>query len=314
MVVIFQNTYIPHISFQNCGLTAVLLDDMLRAWFIYEIKTCSGPPCSLTIIDIVGDTPFNLNLLTSDILSSILKDFGSPYFLPYTAALSQPHMQFVFSSMTEALAACMAFGVWYRLEEKVDCFSYRIRINPSIKEENLIKKCGGTPVEAFKLEYFVMLKKEIKWGKDSTTKEFKTKTSVTKGIQKLSARIQRYPSSKSCELKLINPSGLRPPILYVPIIATNGYNTLSSTCNQLGAEFTTALLNLHQTVAAQAVAIPNPVAEIGTARQCQNSDEIECRDDCKKSDYLPVTSESRAHGSTRIRGIHRRVRVFERRK
>lgn len=306
----------PHISFQNCGLTAVLLDDMLRAWFIYEIKTCPGPPCSLTIIDIVGNTPFNLNLLTSNILSTILKDFGSPYFLPYTAALSQPHMQFVFSSMTEALAACMAFGVWYRLDEKVDCFSYRIRINPSIKEENLIRNCGGTPFEAFKLEYFVALKKEIKIkrGNDSATKEkgSKTKTSVTKGIQKLSTRIQRYPS-KSSELQLITPSGHRPPILYVPLIATNCFNTLLSTCNQFGAEFTTALLNLQQTVTAQAVvAIPNPVTEIGTTRQCLNSDEIECRDDGRKID-LPIISENRAPSSTRMRGVHRRARVFQRR-
>lgn len=292
---------------------------MLRAWFIYEIKTCPGPPCSLTIIDIVGNPPFNLNFLTSNILSTILKDFGSPYFLPYTAALSQPHMQFVFSSMTEALAACMAFGVWYRLEEKVDCFSYRVRINPSIKEENLIKKCGGTPLEAYKLEYFVALKKEIKIKRDndSATKEkgSKTKTSVTKGIKKLSIHTQRFPPAKSSELQLINPSGHGPPILYVPIIATNGYNTLSSTCNQLGAEFTTALLNLQQTVTAQAVvAFPDAVTEIGNARQCLNSEEIGESRDGNKSEDLSIISESRTHGSSRIRGFHRRARVFERRR
>lgn len=289
---------------------------MLRAWFIYEIKTCSGPPCSLTIIDIVGKPPLNLNFLTSNILSSILKDFGSPYFLPYTAALNQPHMQFVFSSMTEALAACMAFGVWYRFEEKVDCFSYRVRINPSIKEENLIKKCGGTPSEAFKLEYFVALKKEkVKRDNDSATKEkeIKTKPSVSKGIKKLSTRTQRLPPSKNSELQLINPSGHGPPILYVPIIATNGYNTFSSTCNKLGVELTNALLNLQQTVTAQAsVAFPNPVTEIGNAKQCLNPDEI--KESREISEDLPIISESRTRGTSRIRGAHRRTRVFERRR
>lgn len=289
---------------------------MLRAWFIYEIKTCPGPPCSLTIIDIVGNPPLNLNFLTSNILSSVLKDFGSPYFLPYTAALNQPHMQFVFSSMTEALAACMAFGVWYRFEEKVDCFSYRIRINPSIKEENLIEKCGGTPLEAFKLEYFVALKREIKIKRDndSATKEkgSKTKPSVTKGM-KLSTRTQKCPTAKSSELQLINPSGHGPPILYVPIIAATGYNTHSSTCNQLGAELTNALLNLQQTVTAQAVVgFPNPVTEVNNSKQCLISEEIkESRD---KSEDLPIISGSRTRGTSRIRSVHRRARVFERRR
>jgi hypothetical protein len=244
----------------HSDLSAVLVDDMLRDWFTYEIKSDFGPTWTLTIVDIVGNPPLALNFLTSNILNSIFKDFGGPYLVPYTAALNEKHVQVMFGSMTEALAACMAFGEWQELGGKVDSFCYRVRINPSDKEAMLITNSGGTPSEAFKLDYFVNFRNEIFQSSRKPETDIKqhkiprTKSSHSKGSQKV-RKHKHSSASADPQSNLTNQNVLRTPILCVPVIAPLNYATVMSTSGQLGADFATAILNFQQSCSVSTRAI-----------------------------------------------------------
>lgn len=103
----------------------------------------------------MGMPPLNLNFMTHNVLNAILEGFGQPLILDYSHTLRNLGMEVVFRSMTEALAASMFFGEWYRFEEKTDCFVFRVRIVPTNLEEILIRTIGGVPSTAFKLIYFL---------------------------------------------------------------------------------------------------------------------------------------------------------------
>lgn len=228
---------------------------MLRDWFNYEMKSGFGPPCTLTTVDIIGHPPLALNFLTSNILNSIFKDFGDPYLLPYTSALTEPHVQIMFGSMAEALAACMAFGEWYQRTEKSDSFCYRVRINPSDKEAKLVTHSGGAPTEAFRLDYFVNTRKEMPQNsKRSGTHNQQEKINRPNASQNKSTRKVRkqkdIPMNTNSQSSAVNQLNHRTPILFVPVIASmsmnNSSDSLVSTSRQFEAEFANALMNFQK--------------------------------------------------------------------
>lgn len=325
------------ILFQNSELTAVLVDDMLRDWFNYEMKIGYGPPCTLTIVDVVGNPPFSLNFLTSNILNSIFQDFGRPYLLPYTAALAEPHVQVLFGSMTEALAACIAFGDWYELSTKVDTFFYRVRINPSDKEELLIRHSGGTPEEAFKLDYFLSVRNAIKKTSKAivcSTKQNKipiTKiSSKNKELQKTDKHKYAPLISIEQQITLLNQMGYSANILCVPMIPP--LSGLTATNQQVKADSSMAILNVQQT--SQTVVTKNDYAADNPPKvQYQKSDtNFECID-CKQlkkfnrpqekvpkdiintasKDGKVVPPKQIYHAPRPRKNFHKGTRIFERR-
>lgn len=147
--------FLGHLNF---GLTAVLVDDALRYWFTLEMRSGFNPYWTRTSIDIIGSPPGSSNLPTTNLLNSIFRNFGKPCFLPCVETFYETRAQVLFRTMTEALAACMVFGEWYEMKQKINNFFYEVRITPSLKEDLLIKNSGGTPEEAYKLGYFVINK------------------------------------------------------------------------------------------------------------------------------------------------------------
>lgn len=148
------NAYLFHISFQNRQATAHILDYLLETWFLYESYVFPGEHYSLAIVDTMGMPPLNLDFMTHNILNAIFEGFGKPLILDYRHTLRNS-MEVVFPSMTEALAASMFFGEWYRFEEKTDCFAFRVRIVPTYIEEIIIRVIGGEPSTAFEFSYFL---------------------------------------------------------------------------------------------------------------------------------------------------------------
>lgn len=124
---------------ENSDVTAMLVDDMLRVCYTHEMMSNYNQRGTLTTVDVVGSTPRSLNFLTKDLLNYIFEEFGQPHLLYYTASLAETRVYVLFSSMTAALAACMAFGEWYEMNSKTDRFVYRVRISPSEKEDLLVK-------------------------------------------------------------------------------------------------------------------------------------------------------------------------------
>lgn len=102
----------------------------------------------------MGIPPHNLNFITPNVLNAIFEDFGKPVILDYRHTSRNPAMEIAFRSMTEALAASMYFGEWFRFEDKTDDFAFRVRIIPTNLEEVLIRYFGGVPWTTFELSYF----------------------------------------------------------------------------------------------------------------------------------------------------------------
>lgn len=234
----------------NTDLKAVLVDDMLRDWFNYEMKMGYSPPCTVTIVDIVGCPPHGINLLTSYVLGSIFQDFGAPYLLPYTAAFAEQHVQVVFNSMAEALAACIAFGEWHSIKTKLDNFSYRVRINPSNREGKLIRNSGGTPDEAFELDYFLNMRSDtrISKGRESLMKQNTSRSDVSLLSNQFLRRVRKQKfAAPEQQMHLSNQLGYQTRILCVPVIAPitayneNPYGESWMASNQFNADFSTSL-------------------------------------------------------------------------
>lgn len=152
---VLSNAYLLHISFQNRDyLTAQILFDLLKTWFHHERLVLPGEHYSLATVDTLGTPPLNLNFMTHKVVNAIFEDFGKPLILDYRQTSRNPAMEIAFRSMTEALAASMYFGEWYRFEVQTDDFVFRVRIIPTNLEEVLIRYIGGVPSTTFEMSYF----------------------------------------------------------------------------------------------------------------------------------------------------------------
>ncbi|GFQ83499.1 uncharacterized protein TNCT_148741 [Trichonephila clavata] len=138
------------------------VDKILLGWYLLEM-TSGTFPWTLAIVDVFGRVE-HTNPLSQDVLQSMLFNFGDPRIHSYQDRLGGfRHVQVLFSSMSEALGASIAFGCWYRKMNPVNPrFYYRLRILSSNKEVCLLKKCVDRPLnqtdddlEALDLDYFV---------------------------------------------------------------------------------------------------------------------------------------------------------------
>lgn len=86
--------------------------------------------------------------MTPHVLNAIFEDFGKPLILSYKYTL-KPGFEVLFRSMTEALAATIFLGDWYRFKDKTDSFVFTVQMIQTVEVVVLIKNVGGQPTTEF---------------------------------------------------------------------------------------------------------------------------------------------------------------------
>ncbi|GFT68436.1 uncharacterized protein NPIL_447521 [Nephila pilipes] len=146
----------------KCDYVADIVDSMLVAWYLLEM-TSGSFPWTLAVVDTVGRVE-HANALSPEVLRDILVHFGDPRIHSYGNGIHQvSHAQVMFSSMSEALGASIAFGCWYRNMDPIKTrFYYSVKILSSEKEISLLKTCVDQPLDkmdddmdALELDYFL---------------------------------------------------------------------------------------------------------------------------------------------------------------
>lgn len=134
------------------GLNAEIVDDILKAWYGYEMTSEQEHRPTVCYLDIVGEVSYT-EPLSDEIARSMLKKFGEPEILH----VQSDYVKAAFSSIAEGIGACVMYGRWFVKSTPQDLrFFYRVQLERSNYFSEMVNHSGNPAAgrDTLQLDYF----------------------------------------------------------------------------------------------------------------------------------------------------------------